>query len=92
MSFRSDQPFGLKKFQQFLDFELPEEVFRMKGILWFKESKARHFFQLTGKRFQLEDQEWQGAPENQLVCIGRNLDLEDLRRKLENCVLAGNGE
>lgn len=60
MAFRADQPFALKKFQQFLDYHLPPELFRMKGILWFKESPARHFFQLTGRRFHLEDSEWTG--------------------------------
>ncbi|MBE7382306.1 MAG: GTP-binding protein [Leptolyngbya sp. SIO1E4] len=86
MAFRSDQPFGLKKFQQFLDFHLPPELFRMKGILWFKESPARHFFQLTGKRFQLEDSEWPGSPGTQLVCIGRKLDIKAMEEKLMNCV------
>ncbi len=86
MAFRSDQPFGLKKFQQFLDFHLPPELFRMKGILWFKESPARHFFQLTGKRFQLEDSQWPGTPSTQLVCIGRKLDIKTMEAKLMNCV------
>ncbi|MEM9120543.1 MAG: GTP-binding protein [Cyanobacteria bacterium P01_F01_bin.56] len=86
MSFRADRPFGLKKFQQFLDFYLPPELFRMKGILWFKESPARHFFQLTGKRFQLEDSEWPGAPGIQLVCIGRDLDLKAMEAKLKDCI------
>ena len=89
MSFRSDQPFSLKKFQQFLDFQLPPELFRMKGILWFKESYVRYFFQLTGKRFQLEDSEWPGPQSNQLVCIGRNLDLKAMEEKLMNCIAEG---
>lgn len=86
MAFRADQPFALKKFQQFLDFQLPPELFRMKGILWFQESKARHFFQLTGRRFLLEDSEWQDSPSNQLVCIGRKLDIKAMEEKLMNCV------
>ena len=89
MAFRSEHPFSLKKFQQFLDYHLPPELFRMKGILWFKESPARHFFQLTGKRFQLEDSEWQGPRSNQLVCIGRDLDLKAMEEKLMNCVVEG---
>ncbi|MEM9818298.1 MAG: GTP-binding protein, partial [Cyanobacteria bacterium P01_D01_bin.6] len=89
MAFRSDRPFDLKKFQQLLDFHLPSELFRMKGIVWFKESPARHFFQLTGKRFQLEASEWPGTPSSQLVCIGRNLDLEMLEAKLTKCVAEG---
>ena len=89
MSFRSEQPFSLKKFQQLLDLHLPAELFRMKGVLWFNESPARHFFQLTGRRFQLEDSEWPGPPGNQLVCIGRNLDLKAMEEKLMSCIAEG---
>ncbi|MBE9141190.1 GTP-binding protein [Nodosilinea sp. LEGE 07088] len=89
MAFRAEQPFALKKFQQLLDFHLPPELFRMKGILWFKESPARHFFQLTGRRFQLEDDQWTGPPGNQLVCIGRNLDLKAMEEKLRDCIAEG---
>ena len=89
MAFRSDQPFALKKFQQFLDYHLPPELFRMKGLLWFQESPARHVFQLTGKRFQLQDSEWTGPQSNQLVCIGRNLDFKAIEEKLINCIAEG---
>ena len=46
VSFKGDRPFSLKKFQQFLDYQLPDNVFRAKGILWFAESEKRHLFQL----------------------------------------------
>ena len=42
LSFRSDGPFSLRKFQNFLDNQLPASVFRAKGILWFNESERRH--------------------------------------------------
>ena len=38
LSFSSDGPFALRKFQNFLDNQMPEAVFRAKGILWFNES------------------------------------------------------
>ena len=85
-SFQCDRPFTLKKFQQFLDNHLPKNVFRAKGILWFQESPARHFFQLTGKRFQLEDSEWSGPRGNQLVFIGQGLDQAAIEQMLEDCV------
>ena len=69
ISFASDQPFSIRKFQYFLDNQLPESVFRAKGILWFDESPKRHIFHLSGKRFTLEDDEWKGSPKNQLVLI-----------------------
>ncbi|WOD39744.1 GTP-binding protein [Nodosilinea sp. E11] len=89
MSFRAEQPFSLKKFQQLLDLQLPAELFRMKGVLWFKESPARHFFQLTGRRYQLQDDQWQSTPSNQLVCIGRSLDIKAMEAKLKDCIAEG---
>ena len=86
LSFQSDHPFSVRKFQQFLDNDLPLNVFRAKGILWFDESPKRHVFHLSGKRFSLEDEEWKGNPKNQLVLIGQGLDLQQLRSQLEQCL------
>ncbi|PSB13765.1 cobalamin biosynthesis protein CobW [filamentous cyanobacterium CCP1] len=86
ISFQSDRPFAIKKFQQFLDNQLPQSVFRAKGILWFDESPKRHIFHLSGKRFSLDDEEWKGKPKNQLVLIGQNLDHTTLRQQLEDCL------
>ncbi len=93
VSFESDRPFEIKKFQHFLDNQLPENVFRAKGILWFKESPKRHIFHLSGKRFSLDDSEWKGAPKNQLVLIGQGLDHDTLRSQIEHCLgtLASSG-
>jgi len=86
VSFQSDRPFEIKKFQYFLDNQLPENVFRAKGILWFKESPKRHIFHLSGKRFSLDDAEWKGEPKNQLVLIGQGLDHDTLRSQIEHCL------
>lgn len=86
LSFQSDKPLAIKKFQYFLDNQLPSTVFRAKGIMWFDESPNRHIFHLCGKRFSLDDEEWKGEPKNQLVLIGQDLDHETLRSQLENCI------
>ncbi len=86
VSFDRDQPLAIRKFQHFLDNQLPTAVFRAKGILWFDESPKRHIFHLSGKRFSLEDEEWAGRPpKNQLVLIGQNLDEDSLRDQIEAC-------
>ncbi|ACK71058.1 cobalamin synthesis protein P47K [Gloeothece citriformis PCC 7424] len=85
ISIQSDQPLSIRKFQYFLDNQLPENVFRAKGILWFDESPKRHIFHLSGKRFTLEDDDWKGEPKNQLVLIGQNLDHDKLREQIDNC-------
>ncbi|MEB3162049.1 MAG: GTP-binding protein [Prochlorothrix sp.] len=87
LSFQSDRPFAIRKFQDFLDNHLPETVFRAKGILWFQESELRHIFHLSGKRFTLDDSQWTSSDrKNQLVLIGQNLDAPALRKKLEHCL------
>ncbi len=86
ISFESDKPLAIRKFQYFLDNQLPSNIFRAKGIMWFDESPKRHIFHLCGKRFTLDDDEWKGEPKNQLVLIGQNLDRETLMTQLENCI------
>ncbi|BEV35859.1 GTP-binding protein [Synechococcus sp. M16CYN] len=86
LAFQSNGPFALRKFQNFLDNEMPAEVFRAKGILWFKESKKRHIFHLAGKRFSIDDSEWTGDHKNRLVLIGRDLDHATLHKQLQACV------
>jgi len=95
LSFRAEGPFALRKFQNFLDNQLPAGVFRAKGILWFNESDKRHVFHLAGKRFSIDDSEWSSPSErkNQLVLIGKQLDHAKLRQQLQACVAkdAGRG-
>jgi G3E family GTPase len=87
LSFQSDRPFSIRKFQYFLDNQMPANVFRAKGILWFEESPKRHIFHLSGKRFSLDDDQWKNADrKNQLVLIGQNIDHEALRSQIENCL------
>ena len=87
LSFQSDKPFNIKKFQYFLDNQIPEAVFRAKGILWFDESPKRHIFHLSGKRFSLDDEQWKNDDrKNQLVLIGQNLDHDKLRGQIEGCL------
>lgn len=88
VSFVSDQPFNIRKLQSFLDNELPVNVFRAKGILWFEESPDRHIFHLSGKRFTIEDDVWKKGQkkENKLVFIGQNIDGDRIKQQLEQCL------
>ena len=94
LSFASEGPFALRKFQSFLDNQLPAEVFRAKGILWFNESERRHVFHLAGKRFSIDDSDWPegSGRKNQIVLIGKNLDHALLRRQLQVCVAKDSGK
>jgi len=88
ISFESDRPFELEKFTYFLTEQLPNNVFRAKGILWFLESPSRHIFQLSGPRYDLQADDWTSQPKNELVLIGRDLDESLIKQQLGNC-LAG---
>ena len=87
ISFQSDKPFDVHKFENFLTEELPDNVFRAKGILWFSDSDLRHIFQLSGHRYTLNADEWCAAPKNQVVFVGRKLDTNEIYTKLNKCLL-----
>ncbi len=86
VSFQNDRPFAIKKFEHFLENQLPSSVFRAKGILWFEESPKCHGFHLSGKRCSIYDEDWRTKQKSQLVLIGENLDAEWLNYLLENCL------
>ena len=84
--FRSDRPFNLTKFEHFLMQQLPSNIFRAKGILWFEGQPKRYIFQLSGKRCNLSPDSQQRPTENQLVFIGRQLNPLQLHQQLSNCL------
>ncbi len=86
ISFQTDRPFDVHKFENFLTEEMPPDVFRAKGILWFSDSELRHIFQLSGLRYSLHADEWQTPPQNQAVFIGRNLDISQIYSELNKCL------
>ena len=85
VSFETSEPFSLRKFQNFLDNEISENVFRAKGILWFVESERKHIFHLSGKRFSLDDFEWGKEKSNKIVLIGKDLDHQTIKNQLDCC-------
>ncbi|HLO85458.1 MAG TPA: GTP-binding protein [Nostocaceae cyanobacterium] len=87
ISFQSDRPFNVHRFEEFLNEYIPPNVFRAKGILWFTDSDQRHIFQLSGNRFSLNADEWPSQPKNQLVFIGRKLDSEQIYTQLNKCLV-----
>jgi len=87
ISFRSDQPFDVYEFEHFITEQMPNEVFRAKGILWFSDSDLRHIFQLSGPRYDLKTENWTSKPNNQLVFIGRHLDADNIHQQLNDCLV-----
>ncbi|MCA1903279.1 MAG: GTP-binding protein [Cyanobacteria bacterium KgW148] len=87
VSFQADRPLNLDRFQHFLDKQLPIDVFRAKGILWFENLPPRYIFQLSGKRYELKTDETQAPQSVQLVLIGRNLDGDIIKSQLKACLV-----
>ncbi len=86
VSFQTEKPFSLRKFQNFLDNQLKSNIFRAKGVLWFNESERRHIFHLSGKRISIEDSGWEKKKKNKLVFIGKDIDEIRLLDQLESCI------
>ena len=91
VSFVSDGPFAVDRFQDFLNGQLTREVFRGKGILWIRETDKQYIFHLVGARFTLDERPWIGPKKNKLVLIGRGLNKEELRTRLEACLTCPSG-
>lgn len=91
-SFISDRPLDANLFMELFLQQLPPGVFRAKGLLQFYGYEPMYVFNLSGRRYQFEETDWpEGvAPSNQLVVIGRELDIDAMRKTLEECHAAGN--
>jgi G3E family GTPase len=87
VSFESDRPFGVHRFQKFLE-TLPDNVYRGKGLLWIAENGKRYVFHLVARRFSLDEGPGGSVATNKLVLIGRNLDRPRLRQGLESCLVS----
>ena len=85
VSFEANKPFSTDKFQRFLE-QLPNSVFRAKGVLWIDEGYRRYIFHLVGKRFTLDETGLSSPMRNRLALIGQNLDHKALHDQLEGCL------
>ena len=83
-----EQPLVLSRFRRDFVSRLPPEVYRAKGLLWFDGYPLRFVFQLCGRRFQVEQDEWPAGQlrKSQVVVIGRRLDREQIVRMLQSCI------
>jgi G3E family GTPase len=85
VSFASEHPFSVPRFQAFLDTR-PPGLFRGKGFLWLAETGKRYVFHLVGDRFSLDEDDRADHGANRLVLIGRGLDERQLRASLTQCL------
>jgi G3E family GTPase len=86
ISFESPKPFELEPFRAFIA-DIPENVYRGKGILNIAGDDFRRIFQLVGERCVVtRDRPWMPDEirKTQLVLIGRRLGDTDLLTRLDH--------
>ncbi|BCJ88120.1 CobW family GTP-binding protein [Effusibacillus dendaii] len=87
VSFISERPFDYEKFGELMS-DLPQGIFRGKGILWIDGYEEKLIFHLVGDRSQaVADGVWGDRKENRLVFIGKHLDRDSLLQRLQTCLV-----
>jgi G3E family GTPase len=88
VSFVSKNALSLSRFRRDFMEDLPDGVFRAKGLLWFNNYPSRFIFHWSGSRYNVDEGDWPEGTDksNQLVVIGRNLDCDRITAMLELCV------
>ncbi len=85
--FKAEGPFDLVKFQLFAQ-QLPENIFRSKGIIYFNGLNTKAIYQQVGRRIDVKTAEkWQGKRETQMVFIGKDFDCQKLEHQLKGCLV-----
>jgi G3E family GTPase len=82
LSFETDRPLSVSRFQAFLDSGRPAGLFRAKGFLWLAETDRSYLFHLVGGRFTLDDIDGAVSRKTRLVLIGRDFDAQALHARL----------
>ncbi|MNI76972.1 hypothetical protein D3C73_1332350 [compost metagenome] len=76
-----EQPVNSDTFEQFLR-NLPQEVYRAKGILTFSDTESRFMFQFAYREVDFVKIRPQGNLRDVAVFIGENFSKEEVRSKL----------
>lgn len=77
-----DGPVDSERFEQFMN-ELPNEIYRAKGILTFTDTSSRFMFQYAYRQLDCMRITPQREVPDVAVFIGEHFDREELRRRLE---------
>ncbi len=85
--FQSEKPMDITKFQVFTK-NLPENILRSKGILYFKGVGNKAIYQHVGRRIEVKtEQPWgEEKRQTQIVFIGQDCDVKSIYQKLEACI------
>ena len=82
--FKSDVPISLSTFNNFLESNLAESIYRIKGVAWFREQRhMRCIIQISGRRrLQFREiGEWKPLkPFSNIIFIGKHVDQTELQK------------
>jgi len=88
-SYRSSEPFSLDALRRMLQRELPESVYRCKGLIYAADSpNTRLALQVVGGRTQIVDlDEWGERPRlSEIVAIGSQIEGQQLNDLFDACL------
>jgi G3E family GTPase len=88
-SYESDRPFSLKLLRQMVRRELPESIYRCKGIIFAADSPDKRLaLQAVGRRTEISElDEWgERTRRTQIVAIGAAIDAQELSNKFDACL------
>ncbi len=85
--FKTQKPMDITKFQRFAQ-QLPENIFRSKGIIWFKGLENKAVYQQVGRRIDVKTAEkWNSEKKKtMLVFIGQQFDWQKIEQELKACL------
>jgi G3E family GTPase len=87
-SYRTAEPFSLDALRRMVQRELPESVYRCKGIVYAADSPGKRLaLQVVGRRTQIVDiDEWGERPRlSEIVAIGSGIDEQHLNDLFDTC-------
>ena len=93
VSFVFDRPFDVQRLASSLNELLAvsgDDIFRVKGILHARGDERRHVLQGVHRILEIKPSMpwWDETPASKLVFIGRHLQQEALRERLQACLAA----
>jgi G3E family GTPase len=89
-SYRAAEPFSLDALRVMVQRELPESVYRCKGVVYAADSPdTRLSLQVVGGRTQITDLDrWQERPRvSEIVAIGTEIDTRQLNDLFDACLI-----
>ncbi len=88
--FHSEKPLDIAKFQRFAQ-NLPDNILRSKGIVYFKGLENKAVYQHVGRRIDVKtEQPWgKEKKQTQIVFIGQDCDAKAIQQQLQTCITGG---